>query len=162
LTKYVLEQGKAAGIPVPALEGFEHVMAQATGGDIARAAQAAEAFVARNERTVAPSNADTRPGAKPEAVAAARMAPSPEGSTPPARTDTSAPTRPDASAPLKGYVMEQRDIAKAALAPAAGQTRQGQQGTVAISVAVLALLLGWRRHRSSQLFTNSANLRPRD
>ena len=49
LSKYVLEQGKAAGIPVPALEGFQRAMEKAMGATVTDAASAAENFVRSNE-----------------------------------------------------------------------------------------------------------------
>ena len=47
--QYVLDQGRLADIPVPALETFREAMEQALGVDIRSAAEAAEAFVRRNE-----------------------------------------------------------------------------------------------------------------
>lgn len=47
--KYVTEQAKAAGIPVPAIEGFRRAMERATESSINAAAKAAEDFVRRNE-----------------------------------------------------------------------------------------------------------------
>ena len=49
LSKFVVEQGLASGVPVPLLEGFERAMEQATGGDIDAAAQEAVDFAQRND-----------------------------------------------------------------------------------------------------------------
>ena len=47
--KYVTEQAKAVGIPVPTIEGFQRAMERATQSNINAAAKAAEDFVRRNE-----------------------------------------------------------------------------------------------------------------
>jgi cobaltochelatase CobN len=133
LTKYVLEQGKAAGIPVPALEGFERVMQQATGSDVARAAAAAESFVARNE---APSRAPTSGAQDASRAAAAAKAPS------------ETPGKPEGvGAQIKGYLMEQREVAKAALQQARGADQIGDWSALWVGMPVLALLLLWRWRR---------------
>ena len=49
LLRHVMDQGRVAGIPVPALEGFRQAMEQAIGVEITGAAAAAEEFVRRNE-----------------------------------------------------------------------------------------------------------------
>ena len=49
LLSYVIEQGRLANIPLPALETFQQAMEEAIGMDIATAAAAAETFVRRNE-----------------------------------------------------------------------------------------------------------------
>jgi cobaltochelatase CobN len=49
LSKYVLEQARAMGIPVPAIEGFQKAMEKAIGNQVSKAAQTAEEFVRRNE-----------------------------------------------------------------------------------------------------------------
>ncbi len=51
-SKFVMEQGEAAGIPVPALEGFRRAMEQATGRGIAGAAEVSETFVRENEARI--------------------------------------------------------------------------------------------------------------
>lgn len=58
LSKYVLEQGKATGIPVPALEGFERAMEKAMGATVTNAASATENFARRNE--AAPSSSQVQ------------------------------------------------------------------------------------------------------
>ena len=50
LQKYVMEQGLAAGIPVPALEGFQQAMEKATGQAIDPAAEREESFAGRTTR----------------------------------------------------------------------------------------------------------------
>jgi cobaltochelatase CobN len=144
LTKYVLDHGRAAGIPVPALEGFQRVMERSMGGDIAHAAQAAEAFVARNE---APAG---KPNASADSAARAADAHAPASAPDGASTGPQAPSAPQQSgavAQLKGYVMEQREVAKAALSQAGRQTQGGQWDALWISVPMLALLLTWRWRR---------------
>jgi hypothetical protein len=55
LSKYVVEQASAAGVPVPAIEGFQRAMERAMGGSIANAAKVTENFGARNEAAPASS-----------------------------------------------------------------------------------------------------------
>ncbi|MDP7338184.1 MAG: cobaltochelatase subunit CobN [Vicinamibacterales bacterium] len=49
LLEYVLEEGAAAGVPVPALDQFRAAMEEAIGTDIESVARSMEAFVRRNE-----------------------------------------------------------------------------------------------------------------
>lgn len=49
LSRYVVEEAKTAGIPVPVLEGFQRAMEKAIGGQISKLAQKAEDFVKQNE-----------------------------------------------------------------------------------------------------------------
>ena len=49
LLQYVLDRGRIADIPGPALEAFRQAFEQAIGVDVSRAAAVAEAFVRRNE-----------------------------------------------------------------------------------------------------------------
>jgi cobaltochelatase CobN len=53
LQKYVLEEGRKAGIPVPALEGFQRAMEAATGSAVDPAAEDAENFAAQNDARMA-------------------------------------------------------------------------------------------------------------
>jgi cobaltochelatase CobN len=53
LSTFVMEQGKAAGIPVPALEGFRRAMERSMGGEITAAAKVTENFVNQNESRIA-------------------------------------------------------------------------------------------------------------
>ncbi|MEO8256290.1 MAG: cobaltochelatase subunit CobN [Acidobacteriota bacterium] len=130
LSKYVLEQGKAAGIPVPALEGFQRAMEKAMGATVTTAAGVVENFVRSNQ--AAPSS--------PQVQAAPPPAPGPA----PAQVarDMSA-----AQSALKGYVMEEKDRSRPS--PAAGVSVVVPQWvTAGLAVPVLASLLAWRRrHR---------------
>ncbi len=75
LSKYVVEQARAAGVPVPAIEGFQRAMEQAMGGSIANAAKVTENFVARNEapsRSVVQASPQTEPRPAPRALKQSR------------------------------------------------------------------------------------------
>ena len=60
LQKYVMDEGRNAGIPVPVLDGFQRAMEEATGTDIASAAEDAENFVSQNDAQMA-RNIETVP-----------------------------------------------------------------------------------------------------
>jgi cobaltochelatase CobN len=49
LQKYVLEAGKAAGIPVPALEGYQRAMERATGEAVSSGAERLDTFANQND-----------------------------------------------------------------------------------------------------------------
>jgi cobaltochelatase CobN len=53
LQKYVMEEGRRAGIPVPALEGFQQAMEKATGNAIDEAADSLESYAGQNDAKVA-------------------------------------------------------------------------------------------------------------
>jgi cobaltochelatase CobN len=53
LQKYVLEEGRKAGIPVPALEGFQKAMETATGTQVQAAAQELSSFAQQNDARMA-------------------------------------------------------------------------------------------------------------
>jgi cobaltochelatase CobN len=53
LQKYVIEQGRRLGVPVPALDGFQKVMEQATGTNVDAAAEDAANFARRNDAQMA-------------------------------------------------------------------------------------------------------------
>jgi cobaltochelatase CobN len=53
LQKYVLDEGRRAGIPVPALEGFQKAMEQATATEIEAAAEDAANFAKQNDAAMA-------------------------------------------------------------------------------------------------------------
>lgn len=55
LQKYVLDEGLARGVPVPALEGFQRAMEAATGTAVEPSAQDAANFAARNDAQLAAS-----------------------------------------------------------------------------------------------------------
>jgi cobaltochelatase CobN len=52
LQKFVMEQGRAMGVPVPALAGFQKAMEQATGQAIDAAAERLDSFVKSNDARV--------------------------------------------------------------------------------------------------------------
>jgi cobaltochelatase CobN len=53
LQKYVMEEGRRAGIPVPALEGFQRAMEAATGEGITSGAERLDTFVRENDARLA-------------------------------------------------------------------------------------------------------------
>ena len=142
LSKYVMERGRAAGIPVPALEGFEKAMAQAMGAPVARAAKNAEAFAknndAREAADTAKANAQMKPG--PAGPAAPQTAPSADAPVP-------APAPPSTAAKLQGYLMEQEERAKAAIKQTASGVRDTQWDGLIVALPLLALLVVWRLRR---------------
>ena len=77
VVEYVLEQARAAGVPVPALEGFQRTLERAMGGAVQTKAREVSAFITRNEglrtpdaqaaRRQASSGAQYRCGRRPRA-----------------------------------------------------------------------------------------------
>lgn len=51
LMKYALAEGKAAGVPVPALDAFQQAMERSMGASVSEAASTMEGFVSKNEST---------------------------------------------------------------------------------------------------------------
>ena len=132
LSKYVIDQAKAAGIPVPAIEGFQRAMERAMGGTVANTARATEHFVRNNEASTA------APEGPPSQVSqAAPKAP--------------APGRAAAASKLQGYLMEESDRSprsSTARPLAAGATPEW--AAAGVMVPVLACLVAWRwRHKRS-------------
>ncbi len=131
LSKYVMERARLAGIPVPAIEGFQRAMERATRSNINQTARAEERFVARNEAQMAARLANPpRPvNQQTAAPKEAQQAPSP------------------ATKALQGYLMEQqrRDQARAIqrIAPAIDD----KLAALLMTLPMLALLLGWRWRR---------------
>jgi hypothetical protein len=136
LTRYVMERGRAAGIPVPALEGFERAMEQAMGGDVARAAQDAEAFARRNDAAAAADQMAARAPAAPPS-------PAPQDPAPPA------PQNAPNAAQIEGFLMEQQERVQNALRQAvpSGEARSEQWDGLWIAGPMLGLLLVWRWRR---------------
>jgi cobaltochelatase CobN len=134
LSKYVLEQGKAAGIPVPALEQFQRAMEQSMRGTVDQGTATAEGFVTRNEASPPVSPAAAPAAATPPAAVQAR---------------TAAP-----SSPLEGFLMEQetRDRTPAASRPSSAPSLGSEWASLLATLPILAILLAWRsRHRRSSL-----------
>lgn len=130
LSKYIVEQGKAAGIPVPVLEGFQQAMERAMGTTVGTAAIAAENFVARNEAAAGAPQADVAKDIQ--------------------ATAPSTDARSIVPAPLKGYLMEQENRSQPQ--PARPQSTPfaaaGQRVALLAMLPVLAILIAWRfRHR---------------
>jgi cobaltochelatase CobN len=134
LTRFVMEQGKIAGVPVPALEGFQRAMEQAMGSDLARAAQNAEAFAKQNESRAAAAAAPLVAGI-----------PVPQAPAPPAPAPDKAPSADQ----FKGFLMEQQERVQAALNQATPVMRSRQWDALYVAVPVVALLLVWRTRRRS-------------
>ena len=136
LQKYVMEQGKLAGIPVPALEKFSKVMEQSAGRSVVAAAKDAEAFGKKND-------------AREDAASAQANAQMKPGSNPPAKEPASAPApqaqaqAPSAAAKLEGYLMEQEKKAEAALAKSAAPMRGGEWDGHYVTLPLLAILVAW-------------------
>jgi len=138
LTKYVLEQGKAAGIPVPALKAFAQAMQKASGADVMTSAEAAERFVSRNEARVATElAAENRPITTPPQ--SSQSVPAPES------------VEARANGPkLQGYVMEQEQRnSRQPRSPARPASPVSSEvSAVLVTVPALVVLLAWRRrHR---------------
>jgi cobaltochelatase CobN len=134
LSKYVIDEAKAAGIPVPAIEGFQRAMEHAMGKAVRDAAKAAESFVRQNEaaRSVVQSNP------------LEQRAPDPSAST--------AAARASAAASLKGYVMEERARSKPRPVTPAALTLTSEGAAAVTTLPVLACLVAWRwRHRHRRL-----------
>lgn len=141
LTKYVMEQGKLAGIPVPALEGFERAMEKAMGGDVAGAARATESFAKRNDAREAKESAQA--ATAPAVAVNAPQAPSQR------LPQASVPDKTSASAQIKGFVMEQQQRAQAAFKQTSSVARNGRWNALLIAVPIVALLVAWRWRRRS-------------
>jgi len=99
LQKYVMERGKAMGIPVPAVGQFQKAMEQATGRSVASAAREAEQFATRNDAREAGEKFDPRSLADTPSPAVDRPA--------------------TARQALQGFLMEQQKQAQQALSKAA-------------------------------------------
>jgi cobaltochelatase CobN len=133
LSKYVVEQAKAAGVPVPAIEGFQRAMEQAMGGSIANAAKVTENFVARNE-AASSSLVQASPPAEPGPAQPAQAVAVPSGAA--------------ALTPLQGYLMEEHDRSRPTSKPAlpGGST---EWAAASVTVPVLLGLVAWRQRRRS-------------
>jgi len=128
LSKYVIEQARAAGVPVPAIEGFQRAMERAMGGPISDAAKASENFVKKNEAAPTESQVQQSP-------------PAPAPSVP-------APATAAASARLEGYVMEEKDRSKTVAAkPSLASTSQWAAGGVTVPILAGLIFWRWRRQR---------------
>ncbi len=139
LTKYVLEQGKVTGIPVPALEAFKQAMQHATGADVVKAAQSAESFVARNEVRVAQELAAQSRSTASNAPSAQESVPQPDS------VEARAPT-------LQGYLMEEQQRRNQAARPVSRPALilTSAASAAVVTIPAIALLLVWRRrHRRS-------------
>jgi cobaltochelatase CobN len=136
LTKYVLERGKAAGIPVPALEAFQRAMENAMGGDVAGAAHNAETFAKQN---------DLAAEDRAQLIAGIPVPPVP---APPAPVPDKSPSADQ----MKGFLMEQEERAQAALKQTSASNtpgRNGQWEALLVAVPIVALLVAWRWRRRS-------------
>jgi cobalamin biosynthesis Mg chelatase CobN len=117
LQKYVLEEGRKTGIPVPALDGFQRAMEAATGASVGRAAEDAENFASQNHAQMA-RNLETVP-------AMSRMARQLEGYV----------------------MEEQNDGQEYPIQQARGATRTELQVLLTGGPILLFLLVWRRRHR---------------
>jgi cobaltochelatase CobN len=133
LSRYVMEEGRKAGVPVPSLQAFQRAMERATGAQMAAAAQAAEAFATQND-----------------ARSAARLAEVP-APTPPQTTPLPQPTAQElaaASQQVKGFLMEEQERQRATdnARPVIANIPDTWAALMA-AVPLLALLILWRRRR---------------
>ena len=134
LSKYVVEQAKAAGVPVPAIEGFERAMERAMGDSIAKSAKVTENFVARNE-------GPARPAAQPPQGPDARE-PEPQVRSVPA------PGGVATTGQMRGYVMEEQDRTRSTPGQPASLAGTPQWAAVGVTLPALVGLIAWRRrHR---------------
>lgn len=117
LSRFVMEQGKAAGIPVPLLDGFARAMERSTGSDVAEAASRTENVVRQNEARIAERWAPSSPARVP------------------------VPTQE-----LTGYLMEQSEQSRV-LRRTRSALRSGNWDALWIGGPVLGLLLAWRWRR---------------
>jgi cobaltochelatase CobN len=118
LLKYALAEGKAAGVPVPALDAFQKAIERSLGASVSETAATMEEAVSKNESA-------------PAAAAA------------PGATSVGGAPRP-----LKGFVMEQQQREEAARASSRGLAVSSAWLTAAVAVPLVALLVAWRRrHR---------------
>ena len=142
LSKFVVEQAKAAGIPVPAIEGFQRVMERAMGGSLTGKASEAESFVKRNEAPAQPP-AESQSQAQPAAPSPTQRVPTPEGQT--------------AAARLQGYVMEEKDRSQPTPnAPTALRT-SAEWVAAGVTVPVLMGLVAWRWRRRHQIASHGGS-----
>lgn len=130
LMKYVMAQGKASGIPVPALEGFQRAMEKAIGGSVTQVATTTEVFATRNDARAAAEDFRSQP---PPAQPPLNVQPVPA---------------PASAAQLKGFLMEQ-ERAKAALAQPTSAARSARWDALWIVLPFLGLLIAWRFRRRS-------------
>jgi len=134
LTQYVLSQARAAGVPVPAVEGFQQTIERAMGAGIQSKAREVSAFITRNEGLRAP-----------DAQTANRQASS--GAPVPLRAPAGAAARP-----LTGFVMQQRREPVPSTPQAASRQRfDSSRNALWISLPLLALLVTWRMRRRNIL-----------
>ena len=132
LSKYVIDQARAAGIPVPAIDGFQRAMERAMGGTVANTARATDQFVRNNEASTAALE-----GLPPQVSQATPNAP--------------APGRAAAAFKLQGYLMEESDRSSrsSAARPLTAGARP-EWAAAGVMVPVLACLVAWRwRHKRS-------------
>ena len=122
LSKFVMERGKELGIPVPALEGFQQAMEKAMGGSMAKAAEAMENFVSRNE---APSNG--RESQQQQPITKNAPSAGPGG--------------------LQGYLMSVTQRAQAGQKQTTGLTASGPWNSLYVAIPILGFLLIWRSRK---------------
>jgi cobaltochelatase CobN len=122
LSKFVMDRGKALGIPVPALEGFQQAMEKAMGGSVAAAARTLERFADRNEAS----------------------------SAAPAMTDTKVPST--SAPKLQGYLMSVSERTTPATATSTTVVAtNGKWNSLWVAIPVLAVLVVWRVRRRAAL-----------
>jgi cobaltochelatase CobN len=132
LTQYVLSQAGAAGVPVPAIDGFQQMVERAMGGAVRSRAREISAFITRNEGPRAPGAHTTNHQSSSSAPVPLRA--------------------PSAAGPLSGFVMEQRvEPASSPQHRPAPQALDGPRSALWIGVPILILLVTWRmRRRNAQ------------
>jgi cobaltochelatase CobN len=121
LSKYMMEQAKAMGIPTPVIDGFQKAMEKAIGQQVSKAATQVENFVERNETQ---NNA-----AAPNQV-----------------SQNSAPS-PAAPSELQGYLMEVTEQNRPKPSQSSQLPTTGEWDALWVSLPVLALLCAWQWRR---------------
>jgi cobaltochelatase CobN len=133
LSKYVVEQAKAAGVPLPAIEGFDRAMEQAMGGSIAKTAKVTENFIARNEAPSQPSTERSQPVESSPQAPQVKSAPAPNATL---------------AAQLQGFVMEEHDRSRPSPSQPVSLAGASEWAAAGVTLPVLAGLVAWRwRHR---------------
>ena len=126
LTKFVLDEAKAAGIPVPLLDQFERAMQKSMGVTVDTAVKSVEQFVARNERAGATA-----------AAQASAAPPSPQSQA-----------RGSGVEQLKGFVMDPQDRTPATVRRQAdGPAVANERAALLMALPIVGLLIVWRLRR---------------
>jgi len=140
LLEYVLQQAKAAGVPVPSINAAQAAMEKAIGQSVAQAAAQLRAFAERNDaREQATADAAR---AAPGQSTAASAAPAQQLPAKPAPAEAQ-PTKPDTK--IVGFLMETEDRSRRDAASAAGRNSTPSPFDALWLLLPLCILLLWRQ-----------------